>query len=214
MATQIDLGAVVPIGKGDWDVSTTYERANIVRHNSVAWICKVESSTGVEPTEDSSDWYLLVKDTSSVTSVNGQKGDVTLDLNIDTVETPSFDDNSKKPINSEWIRNATGNTTLNAKTADSAITSNSATTATSLGTIAVGSTKNPVYFKGGVPKALTNTVGSSTTPVYFNKGVITSCTSYSGASVNNSVKWNGASKTVSTAGASGGANGDIWFQYI
>ena len=80
MATQIDLGAVVPIGKGDWDVGTTYERANIVRHNSVAWICKVDSSTGVEPTEDSSDWYLLVKDTSSVTSVNGQRGDVNLDI--------------------------------------------------------------------------------------------------------------------------------------
>ena len=80
MATQIDLGAVVPIGKGDWNIGTTYERANIVRHNSVAWICKVDSSTGVEPTEDSSDWYLLVKDTSSVTSVNGQRGDVNLDI--------------------------------------------------------------------------------------------------------------------------------------
>ena len=32
MATQIDLGAVVPIGKGDWNPSTTYERANIERH--------------------------------------------------------------------------------------------------------------------------------------------------------------------------------------
>lgn len=83
MAKQIDLGAVVPIGKGDWNIGTTYERANIVRHNSVAWICKVESSTGVEPTEDSSDWYLLVKDTSSVTSVNGQRGDVNLDIITD-----------------------------------------------------------------------------------------------------------------------------------
>lgn len=79
MASQIDLGAVVPIGKGDWNASTTYERANIVRHNSTAWICKVATSTGVEPTESSSDWYLLVKDTSSVTSVNGMKGDVVVD---------------------------------------------------------------------------------------------------------------------------------------
>lgn len=29
-----------------------------------------------------------------------------------------------------------------------------------------------------------------------------------------STKWNGAAKTVSTAAPSGGANGDIWFQYI
>lgn len=79
MASQIDLGAVVPIGKGDWNSGITYERANIVRHNSTAWICKVATSLGVEPTEDSSDWYLLVKDTSSVTSVNGMKGDVVVD---------------------------------------------------------------------------------------------------------------------------------------
>lgn len=79
MATQIDLGAVVPIGKGDWNSITTYERANIVRHNSTAWMCKVATSMGVEPTEDSTDWYLLVKDTSSVTSVNGMRGDVIVD---------------------------------------------------------------------------------------------------------------------------------------
>jgi hypothetical protein len=33
------------------------------------------------------------------------------------------------------------------------------------------------------------------------------------ASVLNAVQWNGATKTVSTSAASGGSNGDIWFQY-
>lgn len=99
MATQIDLGAVVPIGKGDWNPSTTYERANIVRHNSVAWICKVATSLGVEPTETSSDWYLLVKDTSSVTSINGMRGDVTIDS---VLENPSTDDNSLKIASTAW----------------------------------------------------------------------------------------------------------------
>lgn len=99
MATQIDLGAVVPIGKGDWNPSTTYERANIVRHNSVAWICKVATSLGVEPTETSSDWYLLVKDTSSVTSINGMRGDVTIDS---VLENPSIDDNSLKIASTAW----------------------------------------------------------------------------------------------------------------
>ena len=33
-------------------------------------------------------------------------------------------------------------------------------------------------------------------------------------SVETATKWNGSSKTVSTAAASGGVNGDIWFQYI
>lgn len=99
MATQIDLGAVVPIGKGDWNPTTTYERANIVRHNSVAWICKVATSLGVEPTEGSSDWYLLVKDTSSVTSINGMRGDVTIDS---VPENPSIDDNSLKIASTAW----------------------------------------------------------------------------------------------------------------
>ena len=99
MATQIDLGAVVPIGKGNWNPSTTYERANIVRHNSVAWICKVATSLGVEPTETSSDWYLLVKDTSSVTSINGMRGDVTIDS---VLENPSIDDNSLKIASTAW----------------------------------------------------------------------------------------------------------------
>lgn len=99
MATQIDLGAVVPIGKGDWNPTTTYERANIVRHNSVAWICKVATSLGVEPTETSSDWYLLVKDTNSVTSINGMRGDVTIDS---ILENPSIDDNSLKIASTAW----------------------------------------------------------------------------------------------------------------
>lgn len=103
MATQIDLGAVVPIGKGDWNSSTTYERANVVRHNSTAWVCKVATSTGVEPSEGSSDWYLLVKDTSSVTSVNGMRGDVIVDI----VTTPDINDNSNKIANTEWVREYT-----------------------------------------------------------------------------------------------------------
>ena len=108
MATQIDLGAVVPIGKGDWNASTTYERTNIVRHNSTAWICKVATSTGVEPTESSSDWYLLVKDTSSVTSVNGMIGDV----NINSIsENPSIDDNSLKIASTSWVKTKIDNAT-------------------------------------------------------------------------------------------------------
>lgn len=108
MASQIDLGAVVPIGKGDWNSSTTYERTNIVRHNSTAWVCKVATSTGVEPSEDSSDWYLLVRDTSSVTSVNGMRGDV----NINSIlENPSTDDNSLKIASTSWVKTKVDNAT-------------------------------------------------------------------------------------------------------
>ena len=108
MATQIDLGAVVPIGKGDWNSITTYERANIVRHNSTAWICKVATSMGVEPTEDSTDWYLLVKDTSSVTSVNGKKGDVSVDS---VLVNPSTNDSSLKIASTSWVSTKVDNAT-------------------------------------------------------------------------------------------------------
>lgn len=124
MATQIDLGAVVPIGKGDWNASTTYERTNIVRHNSTAWICKVATSTGVEPTESSSDWYLLVKDTSSVTSVNGMIGDV----NINSIlENPSANDNSLKIASTSWVKTKVDNATNELNTQISQVSSKAST---------------------------------------------------------------------------------------
>lgn len=99
MANIIDLGPVMLIPKGVWDAEITYERLNVVRHGSAAWICKVETSTGVEPSEDSTDWLILVKDISSVTSVNGQRGDVI----INTVETPASDDDSTHIATTEWV---------------------------------------------------------------------------------------------------------------
>lgn len=100
MSTQIDLGPVLSVPKGDWNATTTYERLNIVRHNSASWICNVATSKGVEPAEGSTDWYLQVKDTSSVSSVNGMKGDV----EITSIQTPSNDSNDTSIANTEWVR--------------------------------------------------------------------------------------------------------------
>lgn len=124
MATQIDLGAVVPIGKGDWNSTTTYERTNIVRHNSTAWICKVATSTGVEPIESSSDWYLLVKDTSSVTSVNGMRGDVNI---TSILENPSTTDNSLKIASTSWVKTKVDNATNELNTQISQVSSTAST---------------------------------------------------------------------------------------
>lgn len=76
----IDLGAVMMVPKGDWSRTVTYERNNLVRHNSAAWVCKVATSIGVEPTANAVDWYRLVEDSTGVSSVNGMTGDVTLDV--------------------------------------------------------------------------------------------------------------------------------------
>lgn len=110
MSTQIDLGPVLSVPKGDWDANTTYERLNLVRHNSAAWICNVATSIGVEPTEDSTDWYLQVKDTSSVTSVNGMKGDVVITLT--ETETPPANDNSNRIATTEWVTDKLGDVDL------------------------------------------------------------------------------------------------------
>lgn len=110
MSTQIDLGPVLSIPKGDWNADTTYERLNIVRYNSASWICNVATSKGVEPTEDSTDWYLQVKDTSSVTSVNGMKGDVVIVLT--ETETPPANDNSNRIATTEWVTDKLGDVDL------------------------------------------------------------------------------------------------------
>lgn len=76
MARTIDLGPVSSIHKSDWASSTTYERLNIVRHAGAQWICIVESSTGQEPSESSSDWALSAKDgATGATGPQGEKGD-------------------------------------------------------------------------------------------------------------------------------------------
>ena len=77
----------------------------------------------------------------------------------------------------------------------------------------VGGASKPIYSNAGTLTACSSTVGSATQPTYMKSGTITACTSYANATVGNSTKWNGAAKTVSTAAPSGGANGDIWFQY-
>ena len=113
-------------------------------------------------------------------------------------------------------------------------TTGTAAVASKLGTTTVGSTSKPIYLNAGNPTVLSatvgaankpiysnagtltacsSTVGSATQPTYMKAGTITACTSYASATVGNSTKWNGAAKTVSTAAPSGGANGDIWFQY-
>lgn len=75
MSTILDLGPVMPVPKGVWDSTKTYERNNLVTHDGAAWICGVATSTGVAPgTSNTSDWFLLVENTTGVTSIelNGE----------------------------------------------------------------------------------------------------------------------------------------------
>lgn len=125
MAKQIDLGAVLPIFKGDWVSGTVYERLNIVRHNSAAWVCNVnvipDKEVNDAPSNDNSNWVVLAVDTSAVASVNNQTGHVI----INTIETPSDDSNPLSIANVEWVRDRV----------NEAVTSVSSSTATSLAAI-------------------------------------------------------------------------------
>ena len=80
MSIKIDLGSVMFVPKGDWQPDVTYERNNLVRYSNAAWMCRVASSTGVEPSKSSTDWYVLAEDTSNVASVNGMTGEVKIEV--------------------------------------------------------------------------------------------------------------------------------------
>lgn len=80
MSIKIDLGSVMFVPKGDWQPDVTYERNNLVRYSNAAWMCRVASSIGVEPSKSSTDWYVLAEDTSNVASVNGMTGEVEIEV--------------------------------------------------------------------------------------------------------------------------------------
>lgn len=54
--------------------------------------------------------------------------------------------------------------------------SDTATTATKLGTTTVGGTAKPIYLNAGAPTAFSSTIGSNTKPIYMNAGVLTAFT--------------------------------------
>ena len=94
---------------------------------------------------------------------------------------------------------ATIKATLNGNcTGSSGSCTGNAATASKLGTSTIGGVAKPIYLNGGTATACSSTIGSYTRPAYLNAGTVT-------------VAYN---RTYSTAAASGGANGDIWYQYI
>ena len=87
-------------------------------------------------------------------------------------------------------------------------------TSTRLGGVKVGS--NITNSSGTISLTKSNvTTALGYTPVAsVNNTSIDANGNVAITSVETATKWNGSTKTVSTAAASGGANGDIWFQYI
>ena len=185
-------------------VSTTYLAGN-------------QGTAIINSTGSSGGYVALIKypSTNGVFCLSGYQTKLQVHYTVDSTIEAGTNSTTKQATLLDESGNTTFPGTVTATTFKGALSGNAstATTATKLGTATVGGTAKPIYSNAGTLTACSSTVGSATQPTYMKAGTITACTSYASATVGNSTKWNGAAKTVSTAAPSGGANGDIWFQY-
>lgn len=63
------LAKIVPIPKGDYNASATYNSLDIVRYNGKLWMCKVDGITGITPAEGDY-WMLIVQDGSGANTLD------------------------------------------------------------------------------------------------------------------------------------------------
>ena len=185
-------------------VSTTYLAGN-------------QGTAIINSTGSSGGYVALIKypSTNGVFCLSGYQTKLQVHYTVDSTIEAGTNSTTKQATLLDESGNTTFPGTVTATTFKGSLSGNAstATTATKLGTATVGGTAKPIYSNAGTLTACSSTVGSATQPTYMKAGTITACTSYASATVGNSTKWNGAAKTVSTAAPSGGANGDIWFQY-
>ena len=59
MSTQINIGRILPIFKGQWDSSTTYSKLDVVLQEGCSWVA-LRANTNVEPNlSHDSDWLMV-----------------------------------------------------------------------------------------------------------------------------------------------------------
>lgn len=59
MSTQINIGRILPIFKGQWDSSTTYSKLDVVLQDGSSWVA-LRANTNVEPNiSHDSDWLMV-----------------------------------------------------------------------------------------------------------------------------------------------------------
>lgn len=63
------LAKVVPIPKGNYSASATYNSLDIVRYDGKSWMCKQDSITNITPTEGAY-WMMIVQDGGGATSLS------------------------------------------------------------------------------------------------------------------------------------------------
>lgn len=70
----IIIGKVSPVFKGEWSITETYTRLDIVKYNGSSYVCIAETLSGSVPTNENN-WVLVAEkgDISSVDLTVGNK---------------------------------------------------------------------------------------------------------------------------------------------
>lgn len=83
-------GTVAPIFRGEYDSTAIYDFYHVVNHNNIMWICKVDGTTGIEPSEDNADYWYLAINGADAASLGGETAGV-WQTKIDSIQTTSSD---------------------------------------------------------------------------------------------------------------------------
>ena len=59
MSTQVNIGRILPIFKGDWDDATTYQKLDIALYDGSSWVALRQNTNVTPSTNASSDWLMI-----------------------------------------------------------------------------------------------------------------------------------------------------------
>ena len=98
------LAKIVPIPKGDYSASATYNSLDIVRNSGKTWMCKVDGITGITPASGQY-WMLIAQDGGGATALSSLS-DVTItsptngDILLYNSQTGAWENNAFTPTSS------------------------------------------------------------------------------------------------------------------
>lgn len=58
MSTQINIGRILPLFKGDWSSAATYSKLDVVLYDGSSWVAKAANS-GEVPDTSAVDWQMV-----------------------------------------------------------------------------------------------------------------------------------------------------------
>ena len=214
----LNLGKVRPVYKGTYDAETAYESYDWVLYENIAYIALVDIPAGYQPDSHPEQW--------GVFGGRGEKGEKG-DPGTPGQQGPEGEQGIQGEQGPQGIQGEQG---VKGTTFTPSVNSSGVLSWTNDGGLSNPASVNIRGPKGDTP-ALSDAVNStSSTTAASSKAVKTAYDKANSAASEaskaqttaneakqnsaNATTWNGAAKTVSTAAPSGGANNDVWIQYI